>query len=142
LPAEAEWEKAARGPDDFDYGLGQFISDRESNLYNWKKNPDALVTVIGVRESTAGFRPNRYGLYHLSGNVAEWTQSINRPFNRERPYADDERNRDDASGQRVVRGGSWYSATIALLYIPYRDTFQPEISHHDLGFRIVVRPLP
>jgi formylglycine-generating enzyme required for sulfatase activity len=43
---------------------------------------------------------------------------------------------------RVARGGSWYSASIALLYVPYRDWFQAEVKHHDLGFRIVARPLP
>jgi formylglycine-generating enzyme required for sulfatase activity len=63
-------------------------------------------------------------------------------FNRERPYVDAERNREDASESRVARGGSWYSASVALLYIPYRDSFQPEVSHHDLSFRIVARPLP
>jgi formylglycine-generating enzyme required for sulfatase activity len=142
LPTEAEWEKAARGPDSFDYALGMIISDRESRLYNWRKNPAAAETVVGSRDSIAAYQPNRYGLYHLSGNVAEWTQSIHQPFNRERPYVDAERNRDDAADQRVVRGGSWYSASIALLYLSYRDAFQPGVSNHDLGFRIVARPLP
>ncbi len=142
LPAEAEWEKAARGPDGFDYGLSRMLSDEESKLYNWKKNPDAPVTVIGIEETRAKFLPNRFGLYHVSGNVVEWTQTINRPYNRERPYADDDRNRADSTDARVARGGSWYSASIALLGIAYRDTFQPEVRHHDLGFRIVARPLP
>jgi formylglycine-generating enzyme required for sulfatase activity len=142
LPSEAEWEKAARGPDSFDYGLGNFLSDKEVKLYNWKKNPDAPVTVIDIADSKANYTPNRYGLYHVSGNVVEWTSSISRPFNRDNPYKDEERNREDSVEVRIVRGGSWYSASIALLYIPYRDNFQPEISHHDLGFRIVVRLLP
>ena len=88
------------------------------------------------------YRPNRYSIYHLSGNVVEWTSSVARPFNRERPYVDVERNREDGNEARVARGGSWYSASIALLYVPYRDWFQPEVNHHDLGFRIVARPLP
>lgn len=142
LPSEAEWEKAARGPDDFDYGLSQTISDSEVGLYNWKKNPDAPITVLGVRDSPALYPSNRYGIFHMSGNVAEWTASINRPFNRNQKYSDSERNRDDWTGQRIVRGGSWYSASIALLSLTYRDAFQPEVSHHDLGFRIVIRPLP
>jgi formylglycine-generating enzyme required for sulfatase activity len=111
-------------------------------LYNWKKNPDAAVTVAGAADSQTKYQPNRYGIYHLSGNVVEWTNSIARPFNRERPYIDEERNRENASEARVARGGSWYSASIALLQIAYRDSFQPEVSHHDLGFRIVARPLP
>ena len=91
----------------------------------------------------ARFIPNRYGVFHLSGNVVEWTQTVNRPYNRERPYAEDDgRNRDDLTEVRVVRGGSWYSAGIALLSIAYRDSFQPEVRHHDLGFRVVARSLP
>ncbi|MDZ7303073.1 MAG: formylglycine-generating enzyme family protein [candidate division KSB1 bacterium] len=142
LPTEAEWEKAARGPDNFDYGLSMFISDDETPLYNWKKNPDAVVTVVGIQDSYSTYQPNRFGLYHLTGNVVEWTQSTNRSNNRERPYADDDRNYDDTAGLRVARGGSWYSASIAILYIPYRDAFQPEHSTQDLGFRIVAKLLP
>jgi formylglycine-generating enzyme required for sulfatase activity len=142
LPSEAEWEKAARGPDGFDFALSRSLSDGEVKLYNWKKNPGAEVTVVGAGESQASYQPNRYGIYHLSGNVVEWTNSVARPFNRDRPYVDAERNREDVYEARVARGGSWYSASIALLYIPYRDSFQPEVSNHDLGFRIVARPLP
>jgi formylglycine-generating enzyme required for sulfatase activity len=142
LPAEAEWEKAARGPDNFDYGLGMNLSDAEIPLYNWKKNPDAPVTVVDIQNSYQAFQQNRFGLYHLSGNVVEWTQSINRAYSREHPYADNDRNHDDVLGLRVARGGSWYSASIALLYIPYRDTFQPEHSSQDVGFRIIAKRLP
>ncbi|MBM2840639.1 MAG: FGE-sulfatase protein [Bacteroidetes bacterium] len=142
LPNEAEWEKVARGPDNLDYALSMTVSDQEIPLYNWRKNPDALVTVVGIANTLVEYRPNRFGAYHLSGNVVEWTQSINRPYNRERPFVDDDRNSDEAAGHRVARGGSWYSASIAYLYIPYRDAFQPEHSSQDTGFRIVVKALP
>ncbi len=142
LPSDAEWEKAARGPDNFDYGLTRAISDSEVSLYNWKKNPYTPITVVGIRESQQHFKPNRYGLFHMSGNVAEWTQSVNKPYNRENRYEDDERNFDDTPGLRSVRGGSWYSAATSYLYIPYRDAFQREHSSQELGFRIVARALP
>lgn len=143
LPTEAEWEKAARGPDSFDYGLGSTVSDEEVKLYNWKKNPSADVTVVGLEETRARFSPNRYGLYHISGNVAEWTATLDRPFNRDAVYTDDDgRNREDTDGRRIVRGGSWYSASVAILYLPYRETFQPEVSAPYLGFRVVAKPLP
>jgi formylglycine-generating enzyme required for sulfatase activity len=68
---------------------------------------------------------------------------MSRAFNRDAPYKDDDgRNRDDAAERRVVRGGSWYSASIAILYLPYRETFQPEVNAPYLGFRIVAKPLP
>ena len=142
LPTDAEWEKAARGPDNLDYSLSMTISDNEIPLYNWKKNPDSPVTVVGISDSQKQYRPNRYGLYHMTGNVVEWTQSTDRPYNRLQPYADDDRNHDDAPGLRTARGGSWYSASIAYLYIPYRDAFQPEHCTKDIGFRVVARPLP
>jgi formylglycine-generating enzyme required for sulfatase activity len=142
LPSETEWEKAARGPDNFDYGLGMMISDNEVRLYNWKKNPTAITTVFGFEESRSSYQPNRYGLFHMSGNVAEWTQSIYRSYNQEHPYEDDDRNRDSTAGLRVVRGGSWYSASTAILYLSYRETFQPEVSAPYLGFRVVARRLP
>ena len=143
LPSEAEWEKAARGPDNFDYGLGMNISDEQVMLYNWKKNPTAEVTVVGLAETERTYRRNRYGLYHMTGNVAEWTQSVYRMYNRQRPYVDDDdRNHDEVPGERVLRGGSWYTASIAVLYIPYRENFRPDIETPYLGFRIVARPIP
>jgi len=143
LPTEAEWEKAARGPDNFDYALGMSISDIEVELYNWRKNPGADVTVVGLAETKSKYQPNRYGLYHMTGNVTEWTQSIYRAYNRQHPYVDDDdRNHDDVSGERVLRGGSWYTASAAVLYIPYRENFRPEVQTPYLGFRVVARPVP
>jgi formylglycine-generating enzyme required for sulfatase activity len=143
LPTEAEWEKVARGPDSFDYGLGANISDNEVKLYNWKKNPGAEVTVVGIEETKSRYQPNRYGVFHMTGNVAEWTQSIYSNYNRQHPYVDDdERNHDEPSGERVLRGGSWYTASIAVLYVPYRENFHPEIQTPYLGFRVVARPVP
>jgi len=142
LPTDAEWEKAARGPDNLDYALSMSISDNEVPLYNWKKNPDNPVTVVGIHDSPSHYHPNRYGLYHMTGNVVEWTQSVERPYSKQQPYADDERNLDNSTGLRTARGGSWYSASIAYLHVPYRDSFQPEHSTQDIGFRIVARPLP
>ncbi len=143
LPTEAEWEKAARGPDNFDYGLGMNISDNEVGLYNWKKNPGAEFTVVGLKETKSKYLPNRYGIYHMTGNVAEWTQSIYRAYNRQHPYFDDDdRNYDETPGEHVLRGGSWYTASIAVLYIPYRENFRPEVQTPYLGFRVVARPLP
>jgi formylglycine-generating enzyme required for sulfatase activity len=135
LPTEAEWEKAARGPDAFDYGLTMELSEPQSPLYNWRKNPGAEVTLVGPGEGP--YRPNRYGVLHASGNAREWTQSVFRRYSAESPYRDDDRNADDAEGLRVTRGGSWYSASAVRLRLAYREEFQPELSSDDLGFRIV-----
>jgi len=136
MPTEAEWEKAARGPDGFDYGLGMELSEPQAGLYNWRKNPGAAVTLVDFEETRRDYRPNRYGVYHASGNAREWTQSVFRHYNADRPWRDDDRNSDEAAGMRVTRGGSWYSASAVRLRLAYREEFQPELSSDDLGFRI------
>jgi formylglycine-generating enzyme required for sulfatase activity len=136
MPTEAEWEKAARGPDGFDYGLGMELSEPQAGLYNWRKNPDAAVTLVGIGETRRAYRPNRYGVFHASGNAREWTQSVFRRYSAEKPWKDDDRNADEAAGMRVTRGGSWYSASAVRLHLAYREEFQPELSSDDLGFRV------
>lgn len=142
LPSEPEWEKAARGPDDLEFSLAQTISDRETGWFNWRKNPGADTTVVPWPETLRRYRPNRYGVYHMAGNVTEWTRSMAIPFSQKRPYRDDGRDRDDGSGQRVARGGSWYSASVALLRTSYRDSFLPEHRTPELGFRLRALRLP
>lgn len=142
MPTEGEWEKAARGPDSFEYGLTRSFSEPESPLYNWKKNPHVEVTLVGYADSGRLYRPNRYGLFHMSGNAAEWTQSVHRAYSQQQPYREDDRNDDTAAGLRATRGGSWYSATTSRLLAGYGETFQPEMSSNDLGFRVAVLPLP
>ena len=69
----------------------------------------------------------------MTGNVWEWCSSLYRGY----PYdANDGREDPDASGLRVLRGGSWYS------YVEYarcagRGWYYPDLSNFDLGFRLV-----
>jgi formylglycine-generating enzyme required for sulfatase activity len=113
------------------------LSEPQAALYKWRKNPGAAVTLVGAGETRRRYRPNRYGVYHASGNAREWTQSVFRHYNAGRPCREDDRNLDDGPGQRVTRGGSWYSASAVRLHLAYREEFQPELSSDDLGFRIV-----
>jgi serine/threonine-protein kinase len=136
LLTEAEWEKAARGPDALDYGLSMELSEPQAPLYNWKKNPGAEQTGIGLAETRRLYRPNRYGLFHASGNAREWTQSAFAQLGMAHPYREDGRGDEDRAGMRVTRGGSWYSASSVRLRLAYREEFQPELRSDELGFRI------
>ena len=111
------------------------LSEPQASLYNWRKNAGATTTLVGL-DSVGDYRPNRYGVFHASGNAREWTQSEFRRYNADHPYREDDRNADDASGMRVTRGGSWYSASAVRLQLAYREEFQPELSSDDLGFRV------
>ena len=140
LPSEAEWEKAAAaGP-----LLGS--SSRRSELlahkriYPWGNEPDpekANYHDTGVGSTSAvgcfpgGVSP--YGAEDLSGNVWEWTRSLYQDY----PYRPgDGRENLEASGRRVLRGGSFLN-TESYVRCAYRFDGHPGARPRSGGFRVV-----
>jgi formylglycine-generating enzyme required for sulfatase activity len=128
LPTEVEWEVAARGDD--------------SRLFPWgNEEPDPTRAFVSKRNGvtaavgslTAGVSP--FGLMDMSGNLAEWTSTLKRPY----PYdAGDGRENPDLPGERVTRGGDYrYDTSAATLSAVHRDGFSnaPERGHRHIGMR-------
>ncbi len=68
LPTEAEWEKACRGGNHFEYGTEDgTITHDLANFYGTEGN-DIYEGLAPV----GSFPPNPYGLYDMSGNAAEY----------------------------------------------------------------------
>lgn len=92
LPTEAEWERAAKGPNSFRYAYGNAYDPKKAN------------TEQGKTLAVGSYRPNEFGLYDMTGNVNEWTSSLYVAY----PYRkDDGREELKAEGPRVLRGGSY-----------------------------------
>ena len=68
------------------------------------------------------FKPNKYLLYDMGGNVAEWVSDW---FNNQQT-------------ERVIRGGSWFDSTSSILLSSTRTKFDPATHHNAVGFRCVV----
>ena len=147
LPTEAEWEYACRASTATRYSTG---SDPESlvdgaNLYDastkkvfmqWEKFAVTRNDGFEFTAPVGSFRPNRFGLYDMHGNVWEWCSDwYDENYFGKSPIDDPQ---GPKSGElKVRRGGSWHSWP---LYVrsSFRNWNSPETRYVLLGFRIAM----
>lgn len=122
LPTEAEWEKAASGPNGNRYPWG---NDFDAEKANYGKRLDSTLPI-----DTLPAGASYYGAHHMAGNVFEWVADWYQP-----DYHGIIKNVVDPTGpkepvwlgatatyvdrltvgeKRVIRGGSWIAAQASL----------------------------
>ena len=128
LPSEAEWEYAARAGSKTKYSWGNALGINKANCYGCGSQWDDKSTA-----PVASFKPNRFGLFDMHGNVWEWVQDCWHPNYNDAPL-NGSAWQPECNGQRVVRGGS---TNLGPRYLrsAYRTPYHPAGTYY-IGFRI------
>jgi formylglycine-generating enzyme required for sulfatase activity len=138
MPTEAEWEYAARAGTDTAFFNGPIV--HAVRIENEGCGPDPGLALIGwycdnAQDSphpVAELAPNAWGLFDMSGNVAEWTTD------RDGAYAEGAAVDPWANSgfNRITRGGNWYGDARSCRSAA-RQSVPPYIDSSFNGIRLV-----
>jgi len=148
LPAEAEWEYAARGGTTTARYWGDAPADACAYGNVWDRTGKGSVPVPSSSEvhdcddgfaytsPVARYKPNSFGLYDMLGNVLQWTADCSHPNYKGAPRDGSAWTGGPECDARVVRGGSW-SFQPRTVRSASRNTVPVNIRNLVIGIRVV-----
>ena len=145
LPTEAEWEYACRAGTDTAFHFGPRSRGEEGNFKTVINAGGYGGTTTrpskGHTTAVGEYKPNRWGLYDMHGNVAEWCDDWY-----DAGY--DDRKEDDpitdptgpkTGRHKVARGGSWFVEHTSCRSAS-RHPLTPDEKKNYVGFRVARTP--
>jgi serine/threonine-protein kinase len=130
LPSEAEWEKAARGPDKRIYPWGN--EKQNCELVNYA---NCGLDSMDVGSIPSGASP--YGAMDMSGNVYEWVNDwYGENYYKVSPSSNPQG--PDTGTSKVFRGGVWLN--VDDLRATFRNSSDPTMISDFIGFRCANSP--
>ena len=141
LPSEAEWEYAARGGRDmakYPWGNPYIRNAKGCLLANFKPGRGNYFDDGFAYTSPVGtYFANQYGLYDMSGNVAEWCQDAYNPSAIPLTWDLNPTYYDENIPYKVIRGGSWKDIAY-FLETGTRTYEHKDSTRSSIGFRCVM----
>ncbi len=129
LPSEAEWEYGARGGTTSAFAWGTTVGTSKANCR------DCQAVMIRQTLPVGHFPPNRFGLFDMAGNAAEWVEDCWHESYRGAPDGGSAWESENCA-QRVLRGGS-FDSTSAYVKPFARFRYDADVRYYANGFRIV-----
>lgn len=138
LPSEAEWEYASRGGRDmnkYPWGNPYVRNQNGCLLANFKPGRgNYFDDGFAYTSPVSTYFANDYGLFDMSGNVAEWCEDAYNPSAMPLVWDLNPTYYDDRINYKIIRGGSWkdiaYYLETGTRSFEHRDTARASI-----GFR-------
>ncbi|WP_281269742.1 formylglycine-generating enzyme family protein [Marinomonas aquiplantarum] len=148
LPTELEWDYAATPGTDTTFLWGE----RLVNQCNYANAADLTPSSLGrswtykanciddywYTAPVGRYLPNKFGLYDMAGNVAEWVQGcfVSQDTYKLHGGVNDEDKAPINCKHHIIKGGSWASVTLKLR--PHiQGKFPNGLTYNTIGFRLV-----